>query len=65
MQLHARMNVVDGSVLCPRSGEWRDVGHCEQCADMRTIEGDADHQIVVCDPQVERLSTTVRDMTRA
>jgi hypothetical protein len=54
MELHTRLNVIEGEVLCPHSCQWKSAEKCAVCAELTQIE-ETDHgPVVVCEPDVER-----------
>jgi hypothetical protein len=64
MHVNAHLNVMNGKVACPASGQWEDLGHCAQCVDLEKIEGQGESQVVVCNPEVENLATAVGLLAR-
>ena len=54
MRVKAHLTVINGRVACPGTGQWEDLGHCAECIDLESIEGqDESHQTVVCTPTVD------------
>ena len=50
--MEARMNIVRGRVLCPRSGSWRQVEDCTDCAALQEIERLSGREVVMCRPSI-------------
>ena len=65
MRVHARLNVIENSVLCPRTCRWQPVDHCALCAALAAFERREDEQIVDCRPEVASLADTVGRLARA
>jgi hypothetical protein len=66
MRVKAHLTVINGRVACPSSGQWEDLGHCAECIDLQSIEGqDESHQTVLCTPTVEDFATALERVLRA
>jgi len=66
MRIEARLNVIDGQVLCPRSCRWESPDHCEVCRELARVEGhDGIVDAVICRPEIEELSRTISRLARA
>jgi hypothetical protein len=66
MRIHAELTVIDGEVLCPVSGERRNVETCERCRDFEQVgPGTPSETCVHCTPDVESLPSAIDRLTRA
>ena len=66
MRIEARLNVVEGKVLCPRTCRWESPDHCEVCSALARVERRDGHvDAVVCRPEVESLPRTITRLARA
>jgi hypothetical protein len=66
MHVHARLNVIDNAVLCPRTCRWEAVDHCMLCRELAAIEQRGDrNEVVDCHPQVSSLARTVERLSHA
>jgi hypothetical protein len=66
MRVKAHLTVINGRVACPSSGQWEDLGHCAECIDLQSIEGqDESHQTVLYTPTVEDFATALERVLRA
>ncbi len=66
MRVKAHLTVINGRVACPGTGQWEDLGHCAECIDLESIEGqDESHQTVVCTPTVDSFGAALERVIRA
>lgn len=65
MHVNAQLNVINRKVACPSTGQWEDLGHCAQCAELVKIEGQGESQVVICTPEVDSFATAIDRSMRA
>jgi len=67
MLIQARLNVIDGRVLCPHSCRWETPDHCARCVELARTERDerGETRAIVCRPQVSRLATAIEHLAHA
>jgi hypothetical protein len=66
MHVHARPNVIDNAVLCPRTCRWEAIDYCMLCRELAAIEHRGDrNEVVDRHPQVSSPARTVGRMTQA
>jgi hypothetical protein len=66
MRVKAHLTAANGMVACPSTGQLEDLGHCAQCIDLETIEGqDESRQVVVCKPEVDSFGAALDRILRA
>jgi len=64
MRLNARLNVIDGHVACPRTGQLYPLEHCRACVDLEEVEARDHHVVVRCRPDVGSLSGAIDRLAR-
>lgn len=64
MRVNARLNVVEGHVVCPRTAKPSTLEHCQACRELTHVEVHDDTTVVLCHPEVGSFAAAIDRLAR-